>query len=89
MRDILERDVKAYLYRRVAECGGQIRKTKWEGRRGALDQLVLLPGRHWIAELKAPGKHLDDHQIREKVRLQLAAFDVYEIDSFEDVDALL
>jgi hypothetical protein len=62
-----ERDIEAHLVKRVEELGGEVRKVKWGGRRGAPDRLVMLPfhaervGRSsacrtvWV-ELKAPGK---------------------------------
>lgn len=40
---MLERDVEAYLVKRVEELGGEVRKVKWIGRRGAPDRLVMLP----------------------------------------------
>jgi len=63
-----ERDIEAHLVKRVKELGGEIRKVKWIGRRGAPDRVVMLPmwgtprslREHakrtiWV-ELKAPGK---------------------------------
>ncbi len=38
-----ESEVKKYLFRRVRELGGEIRKLKWEGRSKAPDTIVLLP----------------------------------------------
>lgn len=64
---MLERDVEAYLVKRVKELGGEVRKVKWIGRRGAPDRLVMLPngrvfavderghGRTTWVELKRPG----------------------------------
>lgn len=62
-----ERDIEAYLVKRVKELGGEVRKVKWIGRNSAPDRLVMLPGNgfstaHGVAsytiwiELKAPGK---------------------------------
>lgn len=42
-----ERDVEAYLVKAVRELGGECRKVKWIGRRGAPDRLVMLPGTLW------------------------------------------
>lgn len=62
-----ESDIEAHLVKRAEELGGEVRKVKWVGRRGAPDRLVMLPfhaervGRSsacraiWV-ELKAPGK---------------------------------
>jgi hypothetical protein len=38
-----ERDIEAYLVKRVKALGGEVRKVKWIGRRGAPDRLVMLP----------------------------------------------
>lgn len=40
-----ERDIEAYLVKRVRELGGEVRKVKWVGRRGAPDRVVMLPQR--------------------------------------------
>ena len=38
-----ESDIEEYLVKRVKELGGEIRKVKWIGRRGAPDRVVMLP----------------------------------------------
>lgn len=38
-----ERDIEKHLVQRVKELGGECRKIKWIGRRGAPDRLVMLP----------------------------------------------
>lgn len=38
-----EHTVEEHLVKRVRELGGEIRKVKWIGRRGAPDRLVMLP----------------------------------------------
>lgn len=38
-----ERDVEAYLVKRVEAMGGETRKVQWVGRDGAPDRLVMLP----------------------------------------------
>lgn len=38
-----ERDIEKHLVKRVEELGGEVRKVKWIGRRGAPDRLVMLP----------------------------------------------
>lgn len=92
-KEILERDVKKYLYKRVKEYGGEIRKVKWEGRRSAPDQRVMIPPAHRIpnfwAELKAPGKDPTDAQMREHNRMFANGESVWIIDSYHRVDVLL
>ncbi len=55
-----ERDIEAYLVKRVKAMGGEVRKVQWIGRNSAPDRLVMLPKtpRHaprtiWV-ELKNP-----------------------------------
>jgi len=83
-----ERDIESYLVRRIRALGGEIRKVGWIGRRGAPDRFVMLPGdqRNCWVELKAPGKHLQDHQTREILRMKGLGEIVLVIDSFELVD---
>ena len=49
-----ERDIEKYLARRVKELGGEVRKVKWIGRRGAPDRVVMLPHRPRINEWPWP-----------------------------------
>lgn len=38
-----ERDIERYLCKKAKALGGEVRKVKWVGRRGAPDRLVMLP----------------------------------------------
>lgn len=40
-----ERDIEAHLVKRVKELGGEVRKVRWIGHRGAPDRIVMLPFR--------------------------------------------
>ena len=92
--------IERYLVKRVKEAGGEVRKVKWIGRRGAPDRLVMLPGDrtltglvfsrlcYWV-ELKAPGEPLKPHQAREHNRMRDMGQFVVKIDSLEQVDELL
>lgn len=60
-----ESDIEKYLVKQVKVLGGEIRKVRWIGRRGAPDRLVMLPGRSVWVELKAPGEKARPHQARE------------------------
>lgn len=85
-----ESDIEKYLVKRVKDVGGQIRKAQWIGHVGAPDRRVMLPHRHpiWI-EVKAPGKTLEPHQLREHNRMRKLGELVEVIDSYEAVDNLL
>jgi hypothetical protein len=94
-----ERDIEDYLVKRVNAMGGEVRKVKWIGRRGAPDRLVMLPPKvtingvgmnnaAWV-ELKSPGKVPEPHQAREHERMRAMGQRVEVIDSLEGVEALL
>jgi len=40
---IRERDIERYLVKTAKALGGEVRKVKWIGRRGAPDRVVMLP----------------------------------------------
>lgn len=84
-----ERDIEDYLVRMVKHLGGEVRKVKWVGRRGAPDRLVMLPDRTVWVELKAPGELPSKHQAREHARMRRMGQRVEVIDSLDLVDAVL
>jgi len=86
MSDIKERDVEAYLVRRVKEAGGGIRKVRWLGRDGAPDRRIL--GKCWV-EVKAPNGRLSVRQIREIESMKAAKELVEVVYNFEDVDKVV
>jgi hypothetical protein len=89
-----ESEIEKYLVKRVKELGGEVRKVKWIGRRGAPDRLVMMPLREWDTEttiwveLKATGKTAEPHQLREHKRMRDMGQYVVVIDSKEGVDSL-
>lgn len=97
---VRESDIEKYLVAKAKEHGGEVRKVKWIGRRGAPDRLLMLPYKRlpsgWVGgawttiwvELKAPGKKPDAHQAREHARMWRMDQIVVVIDSIEGVDAL-
>lgn len=87
---MLERDVEAYLVKRVKEIGGVAMKLTSPSRRSVPDRLVLLPeGEVHFIELKAPGKTPTDAQYREHVRLRELGMSVFVIDSKPGVDTFI
>lgn len=99
MKELREAEIEQYLVDRVMVIGGEVRKVKWLGRRGAPDRCVMLPASTkaqfgeggqtiWI-ELKRPGARADPHQIREHVRMRRMGQRVEVVDSFERVDEVL
>ena len=83
-----ESEVEAYLVKRVKELGGDTRKMKWIGRRGAPDRFVMLYGGFFV-EVKAPGKELRVEQEKERVVLNKAGVRVFVVDSYASVDHVL
>jgi hypothetical protein len=86
-----ENQIEKHLVARVKALGGEVRKVKWIGRRGAPDRLVLLPlnrpvGQHPLVELKRPGLDAEDYQAREHERLRAAGFVVLVLDTVEKID---
>lgn len=86
---MLERVIEYYLIKRVKALGGEIRKLKYIARRSATDRLVLLPGRHFFAELKRSKVKAEDHQSREHKKLEWAGCEVHLLDTFEKIDEVL
>lgn len=87
-----EREVEAYLARRVKALGGEVRKVQWVGRRGAPDRLVLLKrhGVHCYVELKRPkGGLLEAHQVREHERMRQAGCVVFTAYTPAEVDDVI
>jgi hypothetical protein len=99
-RKLRERDIEKHLVKRVKELGGEVRKVKWIGRRGAPDRIVMLPrALHnefgmltsctvWV-ELKAPGVPAEAHQMREHLRMRNVGQRVVVLDSIDGVERLL
>ena len=87
-----ESDIEAHLVKRIKALGGEVRKVKWVGRRGAPDRLVMMPFEGnpirtlWV-ELKAPGKKPTVQQAREHARMRAMGQHVVVIDCIEWVDA--
>lgn len=86
-----EKTIELYLVQEVKKLSGEIRKVKWIARRGAPDRMVWIPNWYFpkMAELKASGKPLEDHQKREHKRLKRMGIQCFKLDSFADVDKFL
>lgn len=81
-----ESKLERYFVRQVRQAGGDVRKLRWIGRRGAPDRLVLWPGRIDAVELKAPGGRTSPLQTAEHIRLRRAGLLVYVLSSLAMVD---
>lgn len=84
---MIEQEVEDYFKKQARLHGGKTRKVKWIGRKGAPDELVLLPDFGGFVELKRPkGGKLTKHQILEHGELRKAGFFVAVIHTKELVD---
>ncbi len=84
---MIEAKVEAHLVATVKRLGGETRKVKWPGRRGAPDRLVMLPGRSLFVELKRPKDgRLEAHQAREHAKLRFAGSEVLVLDTIAKID---
>lgn len=94
--------IEAYFVAQVKAMGGEVRKVRWIGRRGAPDRVAMLPaqkrgGRNVLPrparliwpEFKATGVPAEDYQLREHARMRKMGQRVEVIDSFERVDEVL
>ena len=81
--------VAAALRQAVIEAGGEIRKLRWEGRNGAPDYFVILRGKVWLIECKAPGKRPRASQMLEFERLFTSCIMVLVIDQAGDAKTLI
>lgn len=84
---------EAYLIRRVKETGGETRKAKWAGRRGAPDRFVGWRQHHrsaWV-EVKEEDQDwgLQDHQRREIEWLKDCGQRVAVLSSKAEIDAFI
>lgn len=92
-----EHEVEADLIAAAKRAGGECRKLRWIGRRGAPDRIVFLPGGRIIFfELKAPGKAAtfpanahERRQAREHERMRAVGQRVEVVDSFADIERIL
>lgn len=85
-----ERDIEAYLVRRVEEAGGRAYKFTSPNRRNVPDRLVLWPGGHAeFVECKAPGNEPTAGQWREIDRLRALDFEVWVVDSIHAIELFI
>ena len=86
----LERDIEAYLVRRVKERGGKAYKFVSPTNRGVTDRLVVLPGGHvWFVEVKKWGGRLSPLQRMFAEEVKTLGCNYALVWSKEDVDAFV
>lgn len=86
---IRERDIEKAFTAQVKAAGGEIRKVRWIGRKGAPDRVVMLNGMTIWVEFKAPGERPNSQQASEHRRMRKMGMLVLVIDHFVVVDAVI
>lgn len=82
----LANDIK----RHITAMGGTWRKCEWAGRRGAPDLLIMLRGRHFWLELKAPEGRVAPLQEREhEIMRSVGGCAVYVVRSLAEAEAVI
>lgn len=87
-----ESKIENYLRQQVKAHGGQIRKLRFLGRRGAADNLIWFTFPNVaLVECKAEGEEIDwrSPQGREFTHMKEAGWPVYVVSSKEQVDEVL
>lgn len=86
-----EKQVEAYLRKRIMAQGGKAYKFVSPGNDGVPDRMVCLPGgRVFFAETKTPGEKPNSQQRARHRELRKLGFVVFGcVDSTEDVDWIL
>ena len=86
---MLESEIEKYLVKKIKDLGGKAYKFISPGNSGVPDRLVLLPGRIFFVELKAPGKEPRPLQVMQINKIKKLGQTVYVVDSKQKVDDLL
>ena len=84
-----ESTIEKALVREIRVRGGESRKIRWIGRRGAPDRLCAAHGRHCWVELKKPGERPTSLQLREHERMRGWGMAVFVVDTMSDIQKIL
>lgn len=88
-KKVTERDIEKQLRLGVKALGGKAYKFSSPGNNGVPDRIVLIQGKCYFVETKKPGEQLDPLQRAVKRDFAKLGFEVYKLDSLEDVDRFL
>lgn len=85
---IRERDIERKLVGMVRRLGGRALKFVSPGTDGVPDRIILMPGKVYFVEVKAPGEKL--RPLQEAVIRIMRNLDqkVFTVDSMEEIDKL-
>jgi hypothetical protein len=84
---MLEKQIEAYLVKRIKELGGMCEKFTSPAKRSVPDRIVTMPnGRIIFVELKAPNKKPTELQLRDHEKRRAYGCTVLVLDSKEAID---
>lgn len=84
-----ECELEKKLVKEIARMNGFALKFISPGNAGVPDRVILLAGRTYFVEIKAPGKKLRKLQRHWKVKLEEQGYKVYVIDSEDSLELML
>ena len=82
----MERDIEAYLVKRVRSLGGMAYKFVSPSNRGVADRLVVLPDQIWFVEVKQEGGRLTALQALFIEQMKRMGHNAIVVWNKEDVD---
>ena len=86
---MLERDIERRLRLGIKALGGKAYKFNSPGNNGVPDRIVLIQGKCYFVETKRPGQDLRPGQRAVKRDFKKLGFEVYKLDTIDDVDKFL
>jgi hypothetical protein len=89
MDSLSEKQIEKKFVDAVRGIGGIALKFVSPGMAGVPDRLVLIGGRAYFAEMKAPGEKMRPLQLRRKKLLEWYGFKVFCVDSPEKIDEVI
>lgn len=89
MKCLRESDIEKRLVSEIEQMNGYALKFISPGHAGVPDRIILLPGRVYFAETKAPGKRLRKLQQHWKQKLEGLGYKVFVVDSQESLELML
>lgn len=85
-----EGKIEAYLHKRVKATGGDWRRLRWLGRRGAPDDMIWWPnGLIAFVEVKCPGQKPTLLQLAEHKKMRESGLRVFVVDDMQAVDCII
>lgn len=84
-----ESKIEKRLVSEIENMGGKAYKFISPGNNGMPDRLIVIDGKCYFAETKAPGKRLRPLQKIRKAELESLGVTVFKVDSMRSVEAVL